>query len=77
MPMVRDQNGTNPALLERKWLMTPTENDVIPPVGFTVAGLIRRLAESQPDLEMLVAGEVRRTWSEEYRWACRVAQALA
>jgi len=55
--------------------MTSTPADVVPPDGFTVAGLIRRLARSRSDREMLVAGEVRRTWSEEYRWACRVAQA--
>ena len=55
--------------------MTSTPADVVPPDGFTVAGLIRRLARSRSDHEMLVAGEVRRTWSEEYRWACRVAQA--
>src|SRR5580704_5602172 len=59
----------------RKWLMTSTPADVVPPDGFTVAGLMRRLARSRSDHEMLVAGEVRRTWSEEYRWACRVAQA--
>jgi long-chain acyl-CoA synthetase len=55
--------------------MTPTGIDAVPPVGFTVAGLIRRLSASRPDHEMLVAGPVRRTWSEEYRRACRVAQA--
>src|SRR5580692_8511550 len=40
--------------------MTSNPADVVPPDGFTVAGLIRRLA---------------RSWSEEYRRACRVAQA--
>ncbi len=55
--------------------MTSTPADVVPPDGFTVAGLIRRLARSRSDHEMLVAGGDRRTWSEEYRWACRVAQA--
>jgi long-chain acyl-CoA synthetase len=55
--------------------MTSTERDGVAPVGFTVAGLIRRLSQSQPDHEMLVAGEIRRTWSEEYRRACRLAQA--
>ena len=40
-----------------------------------MAGLIRRLARSQPDHEMLVEGRVRRTWSEEYRRAGQVAQA--
>ena len=43
---------------------------------FTVAGLIRRLSSLQPSLEMLVQGEERRTWAEEFAAACRVAQAL-
>jgi long-chain acyl-CoA synthetase len=51
----------------------------IPPVAreheFTVAGLIRRLAVARPDHEMLVAGETRRSWFDEYQWACRVGQA--
>ncbi|MGP0030194.1 MAG: long-chain-fatty-acid--CoA ligase [Acidimicrobiales bacterium] len=55
--------------------MDPVPPEVAPLDGFTVAGLIRRLAQAQPDHEMLVAGPVRRTWSEEYRLACRVAQA--
>jgi long-chain acyl-CoA synthetase len=42
---------------------------------FTVAGLMRHLAQAQPDHEMLVCGEVRRTWAEEYELCCRVAQA--
>jgi long-chain acyl-CoA synthetase len=42
---------------------------------FTVAGLIRHLAQAQPDDDMLVSGDVRRSWSEEYRRACQVAQA--
>ena len=42
---------------------------------YTVAGLIRHLARSRPDHEMLVCGDERRTWSEEYRQACRVANA--
>ncbi len=42
---------------------------------YTVAGLIRHLARSRPDHEMLVCGDERRTWSEEYRQACRVAHA--
>ena len=33
---------------------------------FTVAGLLRHLAAAQPDHEMLVVGDVRRTWAEEY-----------
>ncbi len=43
---------------------------------FTVAGMIRRLAQSQPEHEMLVAGAFRRSWAEEYQRACRVSQAL-
>jgi long-chain acyl-CoA synthetase len=45
--------------------------------GYTVAGLIRRLARSKADDEMLACGPVRRTWSEQYgragqvAWACR------
>ncbi len=42
---------------------------------FTVAGLMRHLAQSQPDHEMLVCGELRRTWAEEYQLCCRVAHA--
>ncbi len=42
---------------------------------YTVAGLIRHLARSRPDHEMLVCGDERRTWSEEYGQACRVANA--
>ena len=42
---------------------------------YTVAGLIRHLARVQPDHEMLVLGDERRTWGEEYEAACRVAQA--
>ena len=51
--------------------------DAAPPYdsAFTVAGLLRRLARSRPDHDMLVAGAVRRTWVDEYEWACRVAQA--
>ena len=44
---------------------------------YTVAGLMRHLAREQPEHEMLVAGDERRTWGEEYAAACRVAQALA
>jgi long-chain acyl-CoA synthetase len=46
-----------------------------PKDAFTVAGLIRRLALAQPDQEMLVAGDQRRSWGDEYRRACQVAQA--
>jgi len=42
---------------------------------YTVAGLVRHLARQQADHEMLVQGEVRRTWAEEFDVACRVAQA--
>ncbi len=42
---------------------------------YTVAGLIRELGRRQPDAEMLVEGERRRTWGEELDMACRVAQA--
>ena len=50
--------------------VTVTEHD-----RYTVAGLIRYLAREQPDHEMLVLGSERRTWSEEFDAACRVAQA--
>ena len=43
---------------------------------YTVAGLMRHLARVQPDHEMFVAGDERRTWGEEYAAGCRVAQAL-
>ena len=42
---------------------------------FTVAGIIRSLAATQPDHEMLVLGDERRTWGGEFEVACRVAQA--
>jgi long-chain acyl-CoA synthetase len=42
---------------------------------YTVAGMIRHLAQAQPDHEMLVLGEQRRTWGEQFDLACRVAQA--
>ena len=42
---------------------------------YTVAGLIRHVAHLQPDYEMLVLGDERRTWGEEFALACRVAQA--
>jgi long-chain acyl-CoA synthetase len=44
---------------------------------FTVAGLIRHLGQVQPDHEMFVQGDERRTWGEELNAAGRVAQALA
>ena len=50
--------------------VTVTEQD-----RYTVAGLIRHLARHQPDHEMLVLEGERRTWSEEFDAACRVAQA--
>ncbi len=43
---------------------------------YTVAGMIRCLAASQPDREMLVLGDERRSWGEEYAVASRVGQAL-
>jgi long-chain acyl-CoA synthetase len=42
---------------------------------FTVAGLMRHLAQALPDHEMLLCGDTRRSWSEEYRLCCQVAQA--
>lgn len=42
---------------------------------YTVAGIIRELACQQPDHEMLVLGDERRSWAEEFDVACRVAQA--
>jgi long-chain acyl-CoA synthetase len=42
---------------------------------FTVAGLLRHLARQKAHDEMLVQGAERRTWSEEFAVACRVAQA--
>ena len=50
--------------------VTVTERD-----RYTVAGLIRHVARRQPDHEMLVLGDQRRTWGEEFDRACRVAQA--
>jgi long-chain acyl-CoA synthetase len=44
---------------------------------YTVAGIIRHLARQQPDHEMLVLGEERRTWGEQFDVACRVAHAAA
>ncbi|HWE65619.1 MAG TPA: long-chain-fatty-acid--CoA ligase [Acidimicrobiales bacterium] len=55
--------------------MPATDPAVVSREQFTVAGLIRRLARQRPGDEMLVAGDERRTWSEEYQCACRVAQA--
>ena len=42
---------------------------------YTVPGLIRHLSRAQPDHEMLVLGDERRTWGEEFDAACRVSQA--
>ncbi len=42
---------------------------------YTVAGLIRHLSRVQPDHEMLVLGDERRSWGQEFDVACRVAQA--
>ena len=44
---------------------------------YAVAGLIRHLSAVQPDDEMLVEGETRRTWRQQFDVACRVAQAAA
>ena len=44
---------------------------------YTVAGIIRHLAREQPDHEMSVLGEERRTWAEAFDVACRVAHAAA
>jgi long-chain acyl-CoA synthetase len=44
---------------------------------YTVAGLIRHLARDQPDHEMFVVGDERRSWGQEYAAAGQVAQALA
>jgi long-chain acyl-CoA synthetase len=59
----------------------PTEEDTVPSSArasdrYTVAGLIRHLARVQPDHEMFVAGDERRSWGQEYAQACRVAQAF-
>jgi long-chain acyl-CoA synthetase len=42
---------------------------------YTVAGLLRHLARQRGDHEMLAQGGERRTWSQEFDVACRVAQA--
>ena len=42
---------------------------------YTVAGLLRHFARTQPGDEMLVLGSERRTWREGYEIACAVAQA--
>ena len=44
---------------------------------YTVAGIIRQQARQQPDHEMFVLGDERRTWGEELEIACRVAQSAA
>ena len=44
---------------------------------YTVSGLIRYLARARANDEMLVLGDDRRTWRDEYEHACRVAQAAA
>src|SRR6516165_6505482 len=53
----------------------PSSADVTAKDRYTVAGVIRHLARVLPDHEMLVLGDERRTWREEYEAACRVAQA--
>jgi long-chain acyl-CoA synthetase len=42
---------------------------------YTVSGIIRHLALEQPDHEMFVLGDERRTWAEEFEVSCRVANA--
>lgn len=44
---------------------------------YTVAGIIRQLAHQQPEHEMFVLGEERRTWADQFDVACRVAHAAA
>ncbi len=66
--------ASGPASL-RSFYMTATTESGVYHEEFTVAGLIRRLAVAQPDHEMLVSGDLRRTWGEEYARASMVAQA--
>jgi long-chain acyl-CoA synthetase len=42
---------------------------------FTVAGLLRHLAQAQPDHEMFEADGERRTWAQQYQRSARVGQA--
>jgi long-chain acyl-CoA synthetase len=44
---------------------------------FTVAGMIRAHAAERPDEEMLICGQERRTWGQQYVRSCRVAHALS
>ena len=44
--------------------------------AFTIGGFLRAQAARQPDAEMLTAGGVRRTWSDQYERSSRVAAAL-
>jgi len=44
---------------------------------YSVAGMLRSLAAEQPDAPMLICGEERRTWAEQYRRSCAVAHALS
>jgi long-chain acyl-CoA synthetase len=39
--------------------------------------MIRRLGREQPDHEMFVLGDERRSWGEQFEIACRVGQAMA
>lgn len=55
----------------------PTSVAVSEHERYTVAGIIRELARQQPDHEMFVLGDQRRTWGEELEIACRVGQSLA
>jgi long-chain acyl-CoA synthetase len=47
-----------------------------PGLDFTVAGLLRHHAAARPAAEMLIAGNVRRTWQDQYGQSCRVGRAL-
>ena len=55
--------------------MSSTPSTAHSAIDFTVAGLIRHWATVQPEKEMLVLGDTRRTWLEEYRRASQVAHA--
>lgn len=43
---------------------------------FTIAGIIRTYAAERPDAEMLVCGDERRSWRQQYERSCRLAHAL-
>jgi long-chain acyl-CoA synthetase len=54
----------------------PSNTAATGPDRYTVAGILRHHAEVQPEHEMFVSGDERRTWGDEYAMACRVAQSL-